>query len=154
MLYGVYNYSNFSKLQENSSPAKAGSSYSQRQYCFTVTFLLYRKGIFSSQESVLRWNSTATLYTFLWKKPVTVLQSVAFGRFAISPYIWPVFAKEEIRCSFASPGSSAEAYLLRIFHHGEGGWSWRRDLNPRPEVYKTPALPTELRQHQDIYYTI
>lgn len=25
-------------------------------------------------------------------------------------------------------------------------WSWRRDLNPRPAVYKTAALPTELRQ--------
>ena len=27
--------------------------------------------------------------------------------------------------------------------------SRRRDLNPRPEVYKTPALPTELRRHLD-----
>src|SRR5208282_4917181 len=26
-------------------------------------------------------------------------------------------------------------------------WSWRRDSNPRPSVYKTDALPTELRQH-------
>lgn len=26
-------------------------------------------------------------------------------------------------------------------------WSWRRDLNPRPAVYKTAALPTELRRH-------
>ena len=25
-------------------------------------------------------------------------------------------------------------------------WSWRRDLNPRPAVYKTAALPTELLQ--------
>jgi hypothetical protein len=25
-------------------------------------------------------------------------------------------------------------------------WSWRRDSNPRPSVYKTDALPTELRQ--------
>jgi hypothetical protein len=24
--------------------------------------------------------------------------------------------------------------------------SWRQDLNPRPAVYKTAALPTELRQ--------
>ncbi len=29
------------------------------------------------------------------------------------------------------------------------GWSWRRDLNPRPAVYKTAALPTELRQRAD-----
>ena|ERR1035441_9705454 len=27
----------------------------------------------------------------------------------------------------------------------EGMWSYRRDLNPRPAVYKTAALPTELR---------
>ena len=26
------------------------------------------------------------------------------------------------------------------------GWSWRRDLNPRPAVYKTAALPTELNR--------
>ena len=25
-------------------------------------------------------------------------------------------------------------------------WSWRRDLNPQPAVYKTAALPIELRQ--------
>ena len=25
-------------------------------------------------------------------------------------------------------------------------WSWWQDLNPWPEVYKTPALPTELHQ--------
>ena len=26
--------------------------------------------------------------------------------------------------------------------------SWREELNPRPAVYKTAALPTELRQHR------
>src|SRR6059036_709651 len=26
------------------------------------------------------------------------------------------------------------------------GWSWRRDLNPRPADYKSAALPAELRQ--------
>ena len=26
-------------------------------------------------------------------------------------------------------------------------WSWRTDLNPRPDAYKTSALPTELHQH-------
>ena len=27
-------------------------------------------------------------------------------------------------------------------------WCRREDSNPRPEVYKTPALPTELRRHE------
>ena len=27
------------------------------------------------------------------------------------------------------------------------GWSWNRDLNPRPRTYKDLALPTELFQH-------
>lgn len=27
------------------------------------------------------------------------------------------------------------------------GWSWMTDLNPRPDLYKRPALPTELIQH-------
>ena len=27
-------------------------------------------------------------------------------------------------------------------------WCWLRDSNSRPEVYKTPALPTELNQHE------
>lgn len=26
-------------------------------------------------------------------------------------------------------------------------WCWLQDSDPRPEVYKTPALPTELSQH-------
>src|SRR5262245_42968525 len=30
-------------------------------------------------------------------------------------------------------------------------WSWRRELNPRPADYKSAALPTELRQHRQIY---
>ena len=30
-------------------------------------------------------------------------------------------------------------------------WSWRRELNPRPAVYKTAALPTELRQRTHDY---
>ena len=29
---------------------------------------------------------------------------------------------------------------------GISGWSWRRDLNPRPSDYKSDALPAELRQ--------
>ena len=29
---------------------------------------------------------------------------------------------------------------------GEAEWSWRMDLNHRPAVYETAALPTELRQ--------
>src|SRR4030067_1907834 len=36
-------------------------------------------------------------------------------------------------------------------------FSWRRDSNPRPEVYKTPALPTELLQqfqkNESLIYT-
>ena len=29
-------------------------------------------------------------------------------------------------------------------------WSWRSDLNRRPAVYETAALPTELRQQLDL----
>src|SRR5438034_6207661 len=33
-------------------------------------------------------------------------------------------------------------------------WSWRRDLNPRPSDYKSDALPAELRQPPQTFYSI
>jgi hypothetical protein len=32
-------------------------------------------------------------------------------------------------------------------------WSWREDLNPRPADYKSAALPAELRQHWQSFYS-
>jgi hypothetical protein len=40
----------------------------------------------------------------------------------------------------------AATYRVRRLLATPLSWSWRRDSNPRPSVYKTDALPTELRQ--------
>ena len=37
--------------------------------------------------------------------------------------------------------------MIFSFFHVKAGWSWRMELNHRPAVYETAALPTELRQH-------
>ncbi len=35
---------------------------------------------------------------------------------------------------------------MRHRHTGSAGWSWREESNLQPAVYKTAALPIELRQ--------
>ena len=57
----------------------------------------------------------------------TDLQSAAFDRFATSPTMCVFWIRclRRLRCRRQSPGR----------------WSWRRDLNPRPAVYKSAALP-------------
>ena len=44
--------------------------------------------------------------------------------------------------------------MLLEFIEGVGTlWSWREESNLRPAVYKTAALPTELRQLEEFYET-
>lgn len=33
-------------------------------------------------------------------------------------------------------------------------WSFRQNLNPRPEIYKIPALPTELLKRKYLFFSI
>lgn len=37
--------------------------------------------------------------------------------------------------------------LMRLRHTRSAVWSWREESNLQPAVYKTAALPIELRQH-------
>ena len=37
--------------------------------------------------------------------------------------------------------------LCHFANTGLGIWSWRRELNPQPALYKSAALPVELHQH-------
>jgi hypothetical protein len=52
------------------------------------------------------------------------------------------------------PSFPTDACLLNSFAAplAQPGWSWRRDLNPRPSDYKSDALPAELRQPLQTYY--
>ena len=67
-------------------------------------------------------------------RKATDLQSAPFDRSGTPPY-------RELR----RRRSSLSAALRR--------WSWQTDLNPRPADYKSAALPTELRQHGNGFFT-
>src|SRR6516165_1265497 len=49
--------------------------------------------------------------------------------------LWPL--------GYLSEPKTSESYVTANLVNE---WSWRRDSNPRPAVYKTAALPTELLQ--------
>ena len=68
----------------------------------------------------------------------TDLQSVAFDRFATSPYpVAPLPACE----TFLFTNRAEQLGSLRSAPFRGANWSWRRDLNPRPADYKSAALP-------------
>ena len=79
-----------------------------------------------SPRTSLRLGGEGRIRTFEGRGP-SDLQSDAFDRFATSPPMSP-----------DAPGFTLRARLQR---GSGGGWSWRRELNPRPADYKSAALP-------------
>ena len=73
-------------------------------------------------------------------------------RFSLVPLSWrhrgtcPLTASRALVYLIALTRASTRSYNPFCSSSIIIKWSWRRDLNPRPAVYKTAALPTELRQ--------
>ncbi len=84
-----------------------------------------------------RGGGEGRIRTFVGLRPAD-LQSAPFNHSGTPP-------RNRIR-ALSRPSPRRARTACTDSRSSERWWSWRRDLNPRPAVYKTAALPTELRQ--------